>query len=178
MGLSSLRSRLQIIMQEPTLFSGTVRSNLDVEAKHSDAEVWDVLEMIGMKEHIAELREKLDSPVAEGGTTCRLDKSKLLFLDEATASVDAAADQLIQQSLRAHFSSATVVSIAHRLNTIVGFDRVLVLDGGDIVEFDSPDVLLNKPRGDGAVFRSLAEATGESNFRALREAAAAARRGL
>ncbi|KAI9352529.1 P-loop containing nucleoside triphosphate hydrolase protein [Zopfochytrium polystomum] len=167
MGLSSLRSRLQIITQEPTLFSGTVRSNLDVEAKHSDAEVWDVLEMIGMKEYVAELPEKLDSPVAEGGTNLSvgqrqlvclgraiLDKSKLLFLDEATASVDAAADQLIQQSLRTHFSSATVVSIAHRLNTIVSFDRVLVLDRGDIVEFDSPDVLLNKPRGDGALLHT------------------------
>ncbi|KAI9329925.1 P-loop containing nucleoside triphosphate hydrolase protein [Zopfochytrium polystomum] len=138
-GLQPLRSRLQIITQEPTLLTGTIRSNLDVESKYTDAE--------------------------------------LLFLDEATASVDPAADLLIQESLRTHFANATVISVAHRLNTIAGFDRVLVLDRGTIVEFDSPAVLLDKPRGEGAVFRSLAEATGPRNFEALREAARGAGRG-
>ncbi|KAI9315441.1 P-loop containing nucleoside triphosphate hydrolase protein [Zopfochytrium polystomum] len=184
LGLATLRSRLQIITQEPTLFTGTLRTNLDVENRFTDADVWEVLEWIGMKEYVASLPEKLDGAVAEGGRNLSvgqrqlvclgraiLQKSKLLFLDEATASVDPAADLLIQESIRTHFKSSTVISIAHRLNTIAGFDRVLVLDRGAVVEFDRPAVLLDKPRGDAAVFRSLAEATGEQNFEALREAA-------
>ncbi|KAI9329924.1 P-loop containing nucleoside triphosphate hydrolase protein [Zopfochytrium polystomum] len=185
-GLTTLRSRLQIITQEPTLLTGTIRSNLDVDSKHTDAEVWEVLALVGMKEYVAGLPEKLDGPVTESGANLSvgqrqllclgraiIHKSKLLFLDEATASVDQAADLLIQESLRTHFADATVISIAHRLNTIAAFDRVLVLNHGAIVEFDTPAALLEKPPGEGAVFRGLAEATGTRNFAALKEAARA-----
>ncbi|KAI9353217.1 P-loop containing nucleoside triphosphate hydrolase protein [Zopfochytrium polystomum] len=160
-GLSALRSRLQIITQEPTLLTGTIRSNLDVESKYTDADVWEVLSMIGMKEYVAGLPEKLDGPVAEGGSNLSVGQRQLVCLGRAMSPS------------AQHFADATVISIAHRLNTIAGFDRVLVLDRGTIVEFDSPAVLLDKPRGEGAVFRSLAEATGARNFDALREAARA-----
>ncbi|KAI9355950.1 P-loop containing nucleoside triphosphate hydrolase protein [Zopfochytrium polystomum] len=182
-GLKTLRSRLQIITQEPTLLTGTIRSNLDVENKHTDAEVWEVLALVGMKEYVKGLPDKLDGPVTESGANLSvgqrqllclgraiIHKSKLLFLDEATASVDPTADLLIQKSLRTHFADATVISIAHRLNTIAAFDRILVLDHGAIVEFDTPAALLDKPPGEGAVFRGLAEATGARNFAALKKA--------
>jgi ABC-type multidrug transport system fused ATPase/permease subunit len=98
-----------------------------------------------------------------------LSKSKILFLDEATASVDQVADELIQVSIKTHFANSTVISIAHRLNTIAGFDRVLVLDKGEAVEFDSPKNLLEK---EGGLFKSLAESTGKQNFDLLKELAA------
>ncbi|KAI9331010.1 hypothetical protein DFJ73DRAFT_954614 [Zopfochytrium polystomum] len=182
LGLATLRSRLQIITQEPTLFTGTLRTNLDVENRFTDADVWEVLEWIGMKEYVASLPEKLDGAVAEGGRNLSvgqrqlvclgraiLQKSKLLFLDEATASVDPAADLLIQESIRTHFKSSTVISIAHRLNTIAGFDRVLVLDRGAVVEFDRPAVLLDKPRGDAANFEALREAARKREVERERE---------
>ncbi|KAI9324884.1 P-loop containing nucleoside triphosphate hydrolase protein [Zopfochytrium polystomum] len=187
LGLATLRSRLQIITQEPVLFAGTVRFNLDIEERCTDAEIWAALDAAGLKDAVAEMPGKLDAMVEEGGSNlsvgqrqlmclCRaiLKKSKLLFLDEATASVDAAADAQLQAAIRAHFANATVVSVAHRLHTVAGFDRVLVLDGGRVAEFDAPAALLDKPKdaeGVGGVFRSMAEATGKENFEALRDAA-------
>ncbi|KAJ3307775.1 hypothetical protein HDU76_004381, partial [Blyttiomyces sp. JEL0837] len=181
LGLKTLRSRLQIITQEPVLFAGTVRSNFDIEGRFSDNEIWDVLEIIGQKEYVSNLPEKLDAAIAANGENLSvgqrqlfclgraiLYRSHILFLDEATASVDQAADALIQASIRTHFAEATVVSIAHRLNTVAGLDRVLVLDDGKMIEFDAPLTLLKK---EGGLFKSLAEATGPANFNLLMEIA-------
>ncbi|KAJ3219439.1 Multidrug resistance-associated protein 1 [Dinochytrium kinnereticum] len=181
MGLSLLRSSIGIITQEPVLFSGTFRLNLDVENLFGDDEVWEVLGMVGMKEYVGGLPLKLEDPVTENGENLSvgqrqliclaraiLYRSRILLLDEATASVDQAADTLIQQSIRTHFSTATVISIAHRLNTVVGLDRVLVLEDGKAVEFDRPAVLLDR---EDSALRRLAEVTGEANLGLLREIA-------
>ncbi|KAI9324534.1 MRP-like ABC transporter [Zopfochytrium polystomum] len=169
LGLATLRSRLQIITQEPILFAGTVRFNLDIEERCADAEIWAALDAAGLKDAVVEMPGKLDAMVEEGGSNlsvgqrqlmclCRaiLKKSKLLFLDEATASVDAAADAQLQAAIRTHFAHATVVSVVHRLHSVAGFDRVFVLDGGRVAEFDTPAALLDKPKdaeGAGGVFR-------------------------
>ncbi|KAI8831863.1 P-loop containing nucleoside triphosphate hydrolase protein [Chytridium lagenaria] len=132
LGLKTLRQRLQIIPQEPVLFTGTI---------------WDALTMVGLKADVASRDGKLDAVVEENGTNFSVGQRQLLILsraliaqprilvmDEASSSVDAAADALIQQSIVTHFSHATVISIAHRLNTVAGFDRVVVLDAGRVVE--------------------------------------------
>ena len=121
MGLKTLRSRIQIIPQEPVLFSGTVRDNLDVESLFQDIDVWGVLERIGLKEYVTSLENKLSSPVVENGENLSvgqrqliclgraiLMKPKILIMDEATASVDAEADKLIQASIKTHFKDHIV----------------------------------------------------------------------
>jgi ABC-type multidrug transport system fused ATPase/permease subunit len=180
LGLKTLRSRIQIIPQEPVLFSGTIRENLDVESLYEDVDVWDVLERIGLKEYVSSLENKLASPVVENGENLSvgqrqliclgraiLMKPKILIMDEATASVDAEADKLIQASIKTHFKDTTVLSIAHRLNTIADFDRVLVLDDGVKMEYDSPYHLFQA----GGLFSKLADATGQSNSTLLRDMA-------
>ncbi|KAJ3116709.1 hypothetical protein HDU96_008948 [Phlyctochytrium bullatum] len=175
LGLWTLRERLQIIPQEPVLLTGTIRSNVDPRNRFEDAKVWDALEMVGLKEYVSSKDQKLDHVVEEGGANLSVGQRQLLILaralcvrpkilvmDEASSAVDAAADSLIQSSIKKHFSSATVLSIAHRLNTIADFDRVVVLDDGDLAEFDTPAQLLRKPRDIG-YFRRLVDATGESN---------------
>ncbi|KAJ3240511.1 Multidrug resistance-associated protein 1 [Chytriomyces hyalinus] len=144
---------------------GTIRSNIDALEKYQDEDIWYALECVGMKEYVFNLNEKLDSQVTEGGANlsagqCQLlclakvllDKSKILIMDEATSSVDTESDLRIQALMGTHFQSATVLSVAHRLNTIPAFDRVLVLDNGKVAEFDAPHVLLNK---DGSIFRDM-----------------------
>jgi ABC-type multidrug transport system fused ATPase/permease subunit len=181
MGLKTLRKNIEIIPQEPVLFSGTIRENLDVESLYEDVDVWDVLERIGLKEFVSSLSEKLQSPVLENGENLSvgqrqliclgraiLSKPKILIMDEATASVDTDADALIQQSIKTHFKDSTVLSIAHRLNTIADFDRVLVLQDGVKMEFDTPHALLANPSG---LFSQLADATGTANSALLREIA-------
>ncbi|KND00120.1 uncharacterized protein SPPG_04462 [Spizellomyces punctatus DAOM BR117] len=182
LGLKTLRSRMQIIPQEPVLFTGTIRSNLDVENQFSDAEIWETLERINLKTYVSSLPDKLESPVTENGENLSVGQRQLiclgrailmkpiiLVMDEATASVDAQADQLIQRSIKTHFANATVLSIAHRLNTIADFDRVLVLDNGCRAEFDSPHNLLARPE---SLFSQLVDATGAANAQLLREIAA------
>ncbi|KAI8896540.1 P-loop containing nucleoside triphosphate hydrolase protein [Globomyces pollinis-pini] len=181
MGLNTLRNGIQIIPQEPVLFSGTIRDNLDVESFYTDNDIWDVLERIGLKDYVQSLADKLDSPVTENGENLSvgqrqliclgraiLVKPKILVMDEATASVDADADKLIQESIKTHFAQTTVLSIAHRLNTIIDFDRVLVLEKGELIEYDHPHTLLSKPDG---LFSMLADATGPTNSGLLREIA-------
>ncbi|KAJ3184929.1 hypothetical protein HDU85_001622 [Gaertneriomyces sp. JEL0708] len=184
LGLKTLRKGLQMIPQEPTLFSGTLRSNLDLESRFTDEEMWGTLDLIGLKEYVSSLPQKLDAPVTEGGSNLSvgqrqllclakaiLANAKVLVMDEATAAVDADADKRIQQSITTTFKNTTVISIAHRLNTIAGFDRVLVLDEGRAVECDAPWTLLQKER---SVFAELVEATGAANAAAVREMAHAA----
>nr|KAJ3418765.1 Multidrug resistance-associated protein 1 [Polyrhizophydium stewartii] len=182
LGLKTLRSRLQIIPQEPVLFKGTVRSNLDFATKYSDDELWAALDLVGLKDFVGSLDGKLDAAIEENGANlsmgqrqlmclCKaiLAKPKVLIMDEATASVDAEADKRIQESIETQFAATTVLSIAHRLNTIAAFDRVLVLDGGRIAEFDAPHVLLGRA---GSVFGEMVEATGAANAAVIRQIAA------
>ncbi|KAL2911711.1 hypothetical protein HK105_208812 [Polyrhizophydium stewartii] len=182
LGLKTLRSRLQIIPQDPVLFRGTVRSNLDFATKHADDELWAALDLVGLKDFVGTLDGKLDAAIEENGANlsmgqrqlmclCKaiLAKPKVLIMDEATASVDAEADRRIQESIETQFVATTVLSIAHRLNTIAAFDRVLVLDGGRIAEFDAPHVLLGRA---GSVFGEMVEATGAANAAVIRQIAA------
>ncbi|XP_074501872.1 ATP-binding cassette sub-family C member 2 [Sebastes fasciatus] len=156
-GLHDLRNRLTIIPQDPVLFSGTLRMNLDPFDKFSDEEIWRVLELSHLKGYVAGLHEGLQHEVAEGGENLSvgqrqllclaralLRKSRILILDEATAAVDLETDDLIQNTIRKEFSHCTVLTIAHRLHSIMDSSRVMVLDAGKIVEFDSPSNLLEK----------------------------------
>ncbi|KAL3972078.1 ATP-binding cassette, subfamily C (CFTR/MRP), member 2 [Sarotherodon galilaeus] len=156
-GLHDLRNRLTIIPQDPVLFSGSLRMNLDPFDKFSDEEIWRVLELSHLKSYVSGLQEGLQHKVAEGGENLSvgqrqllclaralLRKSRILILDEATAAVDLETDNLIQNTIRKEFSDCTVLTIAHRLHSIMDSSRVMVLDAGRIVEFDSLNNLLEK----------------------------------
>uniref|UniRef100_A0ACD5TTN1 Uncharacterized protein n=1 Tax=Avena sativa TaxID=4498 RepID=A0ACD5TTN1_AVESA len=154
-GLHDLRSRLSIIPQDPTLFEGTIRMNLDPLEERPDHEIWEALEKCQLGEVIRSKEEKLDSPVLENGDNwsvgqrqlialgrALLKRAKILVLDEATASVDTATDNLIQKIIRSEFKDCTVCTIAHRIPTVIDSDLVLVLSDGKITEFDTPQRLL------------------------------------
>ncbi|XP_012496962.1 PREDICTED: multidrug resistance-associated protein 5 isoform X2 [Propithecus coquereli] len=155
-GLADLRSKLSIIPQEPVLFSGTVRSNLDPFNQYTEDQIWDALERTHMKECIAQLPLKLESEVMENGENfsvgerqllciarALLRHCKILILDEATAAMDTETDLLIQETIREAFADCTMLTIAHRLHTVLGSDRIMVLAQGQVVEFDTPSVLLS-----------------------------------
>eukprot|EP00980_Cylindrotheca_fusiformis_P028088 scaffold22578_cov164-Cylindrotheca_fusiformis.AAC.14 len=159
-GTSALRLNLSIIPQDPVMFSNTVRYNLDPFGEASDDEMWDVLNKVSLGEVIGGLEKGLDEGVAEGGENFSqgqrqllciarslLRKPKILVMDEATASIDNETDAAIQKMVRENFADATVLTIAHRLNTIMDSDRVLVLDDGKVVEWDTPENLLAKGEG-------------------------------
>uniref|UniRef100_A0A8C5R5H5 Multidrug resistance-associated protein 1 n=1 Tax=Leptobrachium leishanense TaxID=445787 RepID=A0A8C5R5H5_9ANUR len=156
-GLHDLRFKVTIIPQDPVLFSGSLRMNLDPFEKYSDDEIWSALELAHLKNFVSGLPDKLNHECAEGGDNLSigqrqlvclaralLRKTKILVLDEATAAVDLETDGLIQSTIRKEFEDCTVITIAHRLNTIMDYTRVIVLDKGQIVEFDSPNNLLQK----------------------------------
>lgn len=172
-GLYDLRSKLSIIPQTPTMFIGTVRYNLDPFDERSDRELWHALEMVQLKEYITKLPGSLQAPVEENGANFSVGQrqllamaralvrnSNILLLDEATAAVDTETDAMIQRMIRSIFVEKTVITIAHRLNTIMDSDRVLVLDKGEIREFDSPKKLLENKKG---IFFGMVEATGPSS---------------
>lgn len=159
-GTEVLRSNISIIPQDPVMFSNTIRYNLDPFATKSDQELWDVLKKVEVGEAIALLPKGLDEMVAEGGENFSqgqrqllciarslLRKPKILVMDEATASIDNETDATIQRMIRENFQYATVLTIAHRLNTIMDSDRILVLDDGHIAELDTPENLLAKESG-------------------------------
>ncbi|KRY67187.1 Multidrug resistance-associated protein 1 [Trichinella pseudospiralis] len=169
-GLHDLRSRLTIIPQEPVLFCGTLRINLDPYDAYSDQDIWRNLERAHLKAFVSSLPDKLQHRISEGGENLSvgqrqlvclaralLRKTKILILDEATAAVDLETDDLIQQTIRLHFSDCTVLTIAHRLNTIIDNDRIMVLDAGRIAEFEPPQQLLNNKN---SIFYSMAKDAG------------------
>ncbi|XP_004572630.1 ATP-binding cassette sub-family C member 5 isoform X1 [Maylandia zebra] len=154
-GLADLRSKLSIIPQDPVLFSGTVRSNLDPFNQYSEEKIWDALERSHMKECVSQLPLKLESEVVENGENfsvgerqllcmarALLRRCKVLILDEATAAMDAEMDALIQETIRSSFHHCTTLTIAHRLHTVLASDRIMVLNQGQVVEFDEPSKLL------------------------------------
>ncbi|XP_052516754.1 ATP-binding cassette sub-family C member 2 [Budorcas taxicolor] len=157
-GLHDLREKLTIIPQDPILFSGSLRMNLDPFNNYSDEEIWKALELSHLKSFVAGLQAGLSYEVTEGGDNLSigqrqllclaralLRKSKILIMDEATAAVDLETDQLIQTTIQTEFSHCTTITIAHRLHTIMDSDKVMVLDSGKIVEYDSPEELLKNP---------------------------------
>ncbi|GAA5854514.1 hypothetical protein JCM9279_000825 [Rhodotorula babjevae] len=169
-GLHDLRSRLSIIPQDSQMFAGTLRQNLDPSGQATDAQMWAALEQCRLKEHVERMEGKLDAQIDEGGTNfssgqrqliclgrALLRRSKILVLDEATAAVDVESDRDIQTVIRREFASCTIFVIAHRLNTIMDCDKILVMSAGEVAEFDSPANLLAKPDG---IFRALAAEAG------------------
>uniref|UniRef100_A0A7N6ATP7 ATP-binding cassette sub-family C member 5 n=1 Tax=Anabas testudineus TaxID=64144 RepID=A0A7N6ATP7_ANATE len=154
-GLADLRSKLSIIPQDPVLFSGTVRSNLDPFNQYSEEQIWDALEKSHMKECVSQLPLKLESEVVDNGENfsvgerqmlcvarALLRQCKILILDEATAAMDPETDALIQETIRTSFQDCTTLTIAHRLHTVLASDRIMVLNQGQVVEFDEPSRLL------------------------------------
>ncbi|XP_062967661.1 ATP-binding cassette sub-family C member 12 isoform X2 [Cynocephalus volans] len=157
-GLEDLRTKLTVIPQDPVLFVGTVRYNLDPFESHTDEMLWQVLERTFMRDTIMKLPEKLQAEVTENGENfsvgerqllcmarALLRNSKIILLDEATASMDSRMDTLVQSTIKDAFKGCTVLTIAHRLNTVLNCDRVLVMENGKVIEFDKPEVLAEKP---------------------------------
>lgn len=181
LGLHALRTRISVIPQVPTLFSGcTVRENLDLFQLHSDERIRKVIEDCHLSSVIAELPSGWDSIVAESGSNFSvgqrqllclaraiLSQNKILVLDEATASVDRRTDQLIQRTLHECFHDGTIIAVAHRLDTVIEYDYILVLGKGRVLEFGSPADLIKA----GGAFASMVTDTGETMSRSLRMSA-------
>ncbi|XP_028790571.1 LOW QUALITY PROTEIN: ABC transporter C family member 8-like, partial [Neltuma alba] len=155
MGLKDLRMKLSIIPQEPTLFRGSIRTNLDPLGLYSDEEIWEALEKCQLKSTISRLPNQLDSSVNDEGENWSvgqrqllclgrvlLKRNKILVLDEATASIDSTTDAILQQVIRQEFAGCTVITIAHRVPTVTDSDMVMVLSSGKVVEYDEPSKLM------------------------------------
>jgi len=166
LGLQLLRSRLTIIPQDPVLFSSSLRFNLDPASQYSDQDVNRCLSLAGL----GQFSGQLDMQVQEKGENfsvgqrqlmclarALLRSTRILLLDEATAAVDLETDDVVQNTIREQFRDCTVLTIAHRLNTIMDSDRVMVLEEGRILEFDRPQVLIDNQQ---TVFYSLAKVAG------------------
>ncbi|GAV84898.1 ABC_tran domain-containing protein/ABC_membrane domain-containing protein [Cephalotus follicularis] len=164
-GLHDLRSRLGIIPQDPTLFNGTVRYNLDPLSQHTDLEIWEVLGKCQLRESVEEKEEGLDSLVVEDGSNwsmgqrqlfclgrALLRRSRILVLDEATASIDNATDMILQKTIRTEFADCTVITVAHRIPTVMDCTMVLAIADGKLVEYDEPMKLLKR---EGSLFGRL-----------------------
>uniref|UniRef100_A0A8D3B231 Multidrug resistance-associated protein 4 n=1 Tax=Scophthalmus maximus TaxID=52904 RepID=A0A8D3B231_SCOMX len=177
LGLHTLRQRMSIIPQDPVLFTGTMRKNLDPFRQHTDEDLWNALQEVQMKAVVEELPNKLETVLTESGSNFSvgqrqlvclaraiLRKNRILIIDEATANVDPRTDGLIQQTIRDKFQECTVLTIAHRLNTIIDCDRILVLDAGRIRECDEPYVLLQNQDG---IFYQMVQQTGRAEAASL-----------
>eukprot|EP00741_Cyanophora_paradoxa_P016796 tig00020941_g16221.t1 len=180
-GLADLRSRIAIIPQDPVLFGGSVRENLDPTGRAPDEELWRALELCQLRPLVQALPEGLDGSVAEGGGNLSvgqrqlvcvaravLRRPRVLLLDEATANIDVETDAQIQRTIRRQFASCTVLTIAHRLNTVMDSDRILVLDKGVLAEFDTPAALLARP---DSILAAMVEHTGPEAAAHLRRVA-------
>ncbi|KAA6361531.1 MAG: putative Multidrug resistance-associated protein [Streblomastix strix] len=156
--LSRVRKSIAIIPQDPTLFTGTLRYNLDIAGKCNDDRIWEVLQMVEMRDVISAFPLGLDTQVAEGGSNFStgqrqlicfgraiLNNCRIVVMDEATASVDVETDAKIQKTIREQFIDKTVIIIAHRLNTIMNSDRIMVMDQGRVAEIGKPQVLQQRP---------------------------------
>ncbi|CAB3400919.1 unnamed protein product [Caenorhabditis bovis] len=165
--LEQLRSRLTIVPQDPVLFSGSLRMNLDPFFSFNDDQIWEALRNAHLESFVRQLNDGLMHAISEGGENLSvgqrqliclaralLRKTKVLILDEAAAAVDVETDSLIQKTIREQFKDCTVLTIAHRLNTVMDSDRLLVLDKGTVAEFDTPKNLLANPNG---IFYSMAK---------------------
>lgn len=160
LSLAQLRRAISIIPQDPVIFAGSVRWNLDPAEEHTDQQLWTALERAHLRDSIMALGEGLNSTIQEGGENLSvgqrqllclaralLRRNRILVLDEATANIDLATDALIQRAIRTDFGGCTILTIAHRISTVVDYDRILVLEQGRVVEFDTPRALLACPEG-------------------------------
>jgi ABC-type multidrug transport system fused ATPase/permease subunit len=167
------------------MFSGTIRGNLDVTGDtYTDEQLWAVLSQVNLKHSVEVMEGKLGHVVMEQGSNLSagtvqliclarvlLKKPKLLFMDEATASVDLATDTLVQKTIRTAFAASTIITIAHRLNTVIDFDKICVMDSAQIAEFGPPaELLVNK----SSLFSQLVDSTGKGSAAELRSRATAA----
>jgi ATP-binding cassette subfamily C (CFTR/MRP) protein 4 len=188
MGLHDLRSKIAIIPQVPVLFSGTMRYNLDPFDEYPDDKLWSALEEVNLKDVIKNMPAGLNSKISEGGTNFSVGQrqliclaraivreNKILVMDEATANVDLETDELIQKTIREKFADCSVLTIAHRLNTIMDNERILVMDAGRCVEFDTPLELLNNTEG---IFYGMLKETEKATFESLKKIAEEVRRHL
>ncbi|XP_041458076.1 ATP-binding cassette sub-family C member 9-like isoform X2 [Lytechinus variegatus] len=168
LSLTDLRGRLAIIPQDPVMFTGTVRFNLDPEKRRTDTEIWDALEIAQLKKLVSDLPNSLDSMVYEGGDNfsvgekqlfclarAMLKKSRILIMDEATASIDVHTDAILQEVVATAFKEETVITIAHRVSTILDSDQIVVLSEGHVAELGTPESLLAK---EDSIFASLVRA--------------------
>ncbi|XP_037656314.1 multidrug resistance-associated protein 4 isoform X1 [Choloepus didactylus] len=180
-GLHDLRKKMSIIPQEPVLFTGTMRKNLDPFNEHTDEELWNALKEVQLKETVEDLPGKMDTELAESGSNFSvgqrqlvclaraiLRKNRILIIDEATANVDPRTDELIQKKIREKFAQCTVLTIAHRLNTIIDSDKIMVLDSGRLKEYDEPYVLLQNR---DSLFHKMVQQLGKAEAAALTETA-------
>ncbi|XP_071016016.1 ATP-binding cassette sub-family C member 4-like [Oncorhynchus clarkii lewisi] len=180
-GLHDLRQKMSIIPQDPVLFTGTMRKNLDPFSQHTDEDLWNALQEVQLKSVVEELPNKMETVLAESGSNFSvgqrqlvclaravLRKNRILIIDEATANVDPRTDELIQKTIRDKFRECTVLTIAHRLNTIIDSDRILVLDAGQIHAYDEPYTLLQNHDG---IFFKMVQQTGRQEAVALLQSA-------
>ncbi|XP_063281818.1 ATP-binding cassette sub-family C member 4 [Pelobates fuscus] len=181
LGLHDLRKKMSIIPQEPVLFTGTMRKNLDPFDEHTDEELWDVLKEVQLKDAIEELPGKIETQLAESGSNFSvgqrqlvclaraiLRRNRILIIDEATANVDPRTDELIQKTIREKFEDCTVLTIAHRLNTIIDNDKIMVLDSGRVKEYDEPYILLENKE---SLFYRMVQQVGKAEAAALTQVA-------
>ncbi|CAL1526591.1 unnamed protein product, partial [Lymnaea stagnalis] len=177
LGLHELRSKISVIPQDPILFSQTLRWNLDPLEEFSDERLWNALDQVQMKKKIEQMPGKLYTELQEGGHNLSVGQrqliclarailkyNRILILDEATANVDQETDDIIQRTIRAKFRDSTVLTIAHRLYTVMDCDRIMVLEDGELREFDSPYNLLQKP---DSVFAKLVSSLGKNQAKQL-----------
>jgi len=163
--LASLRSKITMIPQDPTLFAGPLRYSLDPANNYSDDQLWQALSDVDMKSHVEGMENQLDSNIVEGGDNLSagqrqllcmaralLENPSILIMDEATSNIDGETDNIIQTMLKDRFKDCTVLTIAHRIDTILWYDKVIVLDHGKVLEYDSPEVLSKKA---GSEFKVL-----------------------
>ena len=164
LNLQTARRSMAVIAQDPVLFGGSLRRNLDPFSVQTDLDLWTLLEEVQLKAMVEKLPGQLEYRVNETGSNfsvgerqlvclarALVQKSKIIIMDEATANVDFKTDNLIQEVIRHKFKDSTVLTIAHRLNTIMDYDKVLILDGGRMVEFDKPEILIQN----GGIFAEL-----------------------
>ena len=155
--LEVLRRNITMIPQDPTLFAGPLRYSLDPGKLYTDKQIWDALELVDCKKHVEEMGKGLDSEIVEGGENLSagqrqllcmaralLERPKVLIMDEATSNIDGNTDNKIQEMLKTQFDDCTVLTIAHRIDTIMWYDKVLVLDHGKVREYDDPKVLASQ----------------------------------
>ncbi|KAG5558731.1 hypothetical protein RHGRI_008629 [Rhododendron griersonianum] len=168
LGLHDLRSRLGIIPQDPTLFNGTVRLNLDPLSQHTDYEIWEALGKCQLKEVVREKEDGLDSFVVEAGSNwsmgqrqlfclgcALLRRSKILVLDEATASIDNTTDSILQRTIRSEFANCTVITVAHRIPTVMDCTMVLAISDGKLAEYVWYDEPMELMKREGSLFGQL-----------------------
>ena len=178
LNLQASRRSMAVITQDPVLFSGSLRKNLDPFSLYQDHDLWRALEDVQLKALVQQLPDQLQYKLRESGSNfsvgerqlvclarALLQRSKIIILDEATANVDFKTDRLIQEVIRNRFKDSTVVTIAHRLNTIMDYDKVLVMEQGRVVEFEKPGVLLENKTGFLArLVQASNSAARETNF--------------